>query len=256
MSESVTLRKYTVWCNTENELIWSYGYLEEPLTVCPHDVSHDINVSSITPQESFVRNSVIIDDEKTGTGGHQMTYDYAITVPAVVAGTKQRFIVNAPPFTVRANNIIINPGVENINDSVDILTAPDTIVGITASAVNIGDTVLTLDENALANIATGYLIKIKNGALEEEFGFALNVNTANNQITVQNSSVSSWDAGSLLLISVPRVLGYKIKSANQFISGLKPHGSAFIPPNLPSAIDYTNHDGVEKEICLGIDIWY
>ena len=256
MSDPVTLRKYSVWCITEQALVFSYGFQEEPLTVCPHNDTHIIDTNSITPQESFTVNSVFIEDEKTGTGGRQMNYGYVVTVDAATPGAKQRIIINTPPFQVISLNITINPGAENVDDCIDILTAPDTTVGTTTSVVNIGDTLIPVSGSVINNIDVGFRVKIVNGVNNEELGFVLAIDVGNSTITIQTPSTASYPAGSLIQMSIPRVIKYKIRSNHPITFGDKASGSALLPISLPTAVDYYNHDGAAKEFCLNSDIWY
>ncbi len=256
MNDPITLRKYSLWCNTEAVLVWTHGFSEDPPTVCPNNNTHIIDTNSITPQESHTIDSVFVDVDKSGTGGHQMSYNYAIHIPAVAAGTKQRLSFNAPPFTVRASAITINPHEENINDFIDIITAPDTTIGTVTMAVDVNDTIIEVSGTVISNIDVGYLVQVKNGALEEELGFVLAVDVENSTITVQNAATSTWDAGSFIQMSVVRVFNYKIRNNHPYVSGKKSHGSSLIPANLMTVIDYTSHDGLEKDICINSEIWY
>jgi len=188
--------------------------------------------------------------------GGQMNYGYVVTVDAATPGAKQRIIINTPPFQVRALNITINPGAENVDDCIDILTMPDTTVGAITSTVNIDDTVLPVSETVIDNIDVGFRVKIVDGVNSEELGFVLAIDVENGTITVQTASTGSYPPGSLIQMSIPRVIKYKIRSNHPITFGDKASGSALLPVSLPTAIDYYNHDGLAKEFCLNADIWY
>ena len=45
MATAIELKSYKVWCITESQYVFTYGYQEEAPTVCPHDMTHSINIT-------------------------------------------------------------------------------------------------------------------------------------------------------------------------------------------------------------------
>lgn len=259
MATQITLSSYKVFCITENVDVFTYGYQETPPTVCPHDLTHTIDTNSIEVVNTYQIPGMFIEVDKSQTGGSMLTYGITGTFPACPPGTVQTFGINSLPFVIRIMTLTINPGSENLLDTFDFFSAPNTVIGTSTAELTAGQNIVEVSASVYTNIKVGYMLRITGGGNQEEFRFVIAKDTLAGpiyQLTLETNAVNTYPAGSLIDMSILRVYNLKIKSSNPIVFSGKAPGTSLIPPSLTALMKYTNNDGVPKEINMVFDIFY
>lgn len=250
---AVTLSKYKVYCLTEVQYVLTAGYQENPPTTCPNNASHTIDPNLTEVVNFYIQGGTYIDIDRSGTGGHALTKGHNIEIPQVAPGTNQEFMLESMPIYLRILNISINAAEENLLDKVSLFTAPNTTIGVLTSAANIGDTVFSVSGTAIANIKLGYYLTITDGVNKQNYGMVINKDGPNYQVTVTDESVYNFAVGSLVKISIPRLIDVGLRSQHPITFGDKNPGSAEMPANTQVKLVYTNTDGRAKTLNVIIE---
>ena len=88
-------------------------------------------------------------------------------------------------------------GVDHVGNKIIMEVNPNTVIGFVTAPVNIGDTVINVNDTVIDNIIIGSTINIG-----EDLGICVSKDEANNQITVKNPSLSSYAAGTLVDMTI------------------------------------------------------
>lgn len=259
MASVLTLNSYSVYCITENTTVYSYGYQEAPPTVCPHDNTHTIDTNTIQVINTYQIPSYIRVIDRSETGGNVLAYGVTATFGTTTPGTVQEFEVTSLPMTVRILNLSINPGEENLYDCFSMFGAPNTEVGALTATLNSGSNTIQVNDTAYANTSIGYKIGITGGGNNESFPFVTGKETLAGpiyQLTLSSNAVNTYASGSLVDISIPRIINYHITSNNPIVIADKAPGTSLTPPNMSAKFYYTNNDGKAKILNIVFDVFY
>lgn len=258
MSTTITLNSYKLFCITEGVEVFTYGYQEAPPTVCPHDMTHSIDTNTIEVVNTYTIPGMFILVDKTQTGGNFLTYGKTAVFSSTTPGTVQEYTISSLPFPVRVMSLIVNPGDENFLDSFNLYASPNTPIGTTTAAITAGSNTILVSATAYNALKIGYLVKIVQVPLMEEFSHMLDkaVVGSDYQITVSSNAVNSYSAGAVVMMSVPRVLFFKIKSASPIIFSGKAPGTSLVPANMNAMFRYTNNNGIAKTLNMVFDVFY
>lgn len=258
---SRSFAKYNVWCVTENIYVETPGYHEEVPIVCPNSNGHTIDANQITELDRIDENHTIVVDDDDGVGGYYRSHGINFDVdPGVNVVTTHDLSF---PYSVRAFSAHINASPDNVGDVISYCTGYDTDTsGYVPGSNNItldvssGSTVIGVNSDFFPFVKIGFIIKIKEGVVEEELGECINIDTVNNTITVANAitGIFTVSGGAKILFSIARFVNIEIANAGVITLGSTKLGGSLAPPNLPQRITYINKDGVAKRIRLIAEI--
>jgi hypothetical protein len=252
MSATTKLYKFSVWCVTDQKLVLTSGFQEDPPTTCPENVGHTIDPNSVTPIETIAQDVIHITDNIDGVSGHQMAYGYDIPVPSGTPGDTHIIDITSPPFPVRLNTLTINASSDHVGDSLEVLTVPETVVGAITANVDIGDTVINVNSTVVQNLKLGHRVTVDT----ENLGFCLGIDTVNLTVTVQNAATSAHTTGDAFKLTVVRVHKLYIVNTNKITLASKVKETAFFPTSTPTRIEYTNVNGAAKTLFVLLDLFY
>ena len=259
--DSRSLAKYNVWCVTENIYVETPGYHEEVPIGCPNNNGHTIDANQTTELDRIDENHTIVVDDDEGVGGYYRSQGINFDVdPGVDVVTIHDLSF---PYSVRAFSAHINASSDNVGDEISYCSGYDTDTSnyvpgsnnITLDASS-GSTVIEVNSNFFLFVKLGFIIKIKEGVIEEELGECINIDTVNNTITVATATTGSFTVagGAKILFSISRFANIEIANAGMITLGSAKLGGSLAPPNLPQRITYINRDGVAKRIRLIAEI--
>lgn len=251
--------KYRIYCETDAK--YEYVLLEstDPApTTCPTDVAHTIDSDSVTVIEEIgnqdvnIANAVLIAEEdplyKTGGKFVVEGLDFSLTATPGLQ-TKD--------FSFGTNRALLSAHIDIatawIGDTVTMVIAPDTIVGVVTVAASIGGTVIDVSPTVLEAMKVGYAVKIG----DDVCGECTNIDIDNEQITVQTGLVTAAAVNTLIRISVEmaRNLRFSTDKVTKDIGDSKIGGS-FIPAGTVIRAIYDNVDGVAKEFHFSLEMLY
>jgi hypothetical protein len=248
MSESI-LKKYLVTCIPEGIRVTT-DYRETIPTVCPNDKTHAIDPDSIVEIDIISPNTVSIkqSDSKFANGSFRVKYYDPTFVPGV------SFFDFKYDYPVSLYSTTIIPTSENIGDSLDVLTAPDTVVGAIQSDLQVGSSLMSIGD--VTPIYIGYMLTITDGVNTNDLGEVIGKNETLNTLRFSKPTTNSFSAisPSYVMITVPRIENMMIINTQDRILGSTILNAATLPKGVVIRLKYTNNGLVPKKLCFSVDI--
>jgi hypothetical protein len=223
--------------------------LETPV-VCPHNVSHTIDLDSISIQDTITVNSTIIQDDTSGTNGIFKGQGYVFDVPAVAGISEIPMLF--PPVNTRVSNIIIGVGTDNVGDQITVLAFPDTSCGTTTTETAASVNVIDVSPTVIINVKPGYAVKIDG----QDLGYVLAVDSLTNKITVQNNTNAIIPINTPVLFSIVRLENVYFAVTGNLVIGSKTNNTSFAPALMPTVIKYNNVSGIAKKLAFHMGSFY
>lgn len=252
-----TLYKFRVYCQDEEQYIETWS-TSQPI-VCPNNNIHTINQNSWTILQEISEKIVEIKEERIPTGGNYKYYGREIDIPSGSPGdiTNINYVWDYP---VSILNGVLTVNTENLGDKISVVAAPDTIIGNATSDINIGDTVITVNQTVLDNLYLGYLISLldsTNGTINE-LGEIININKINNTITVNKATTDAFLAANLIYVrmSVIRIDKACLAYPGRFDIGENRIGGTYLSTGLVFQLKYQNNNGQAKKFATAVELLY
>lgn len=284
-----TINHYRIYCNTESA--WVEGYGISVPTVCYNNNGHTVNANSVQELLSVSENTVTVNENSAGTGGH-----YGTTTMVISASANQVSSGSISwPFPVSALSVEFITTSAHEGDCINMSIGKDTITGsITANTVlatawsaqnyTAGDRVtynskrytcttntvsnevptdtaywtegyeIPVSQTVIDNVAVGYNIKMADGTNSDDMGRVLSVDTVNNKIYVENNAVNTFASATPTYIkqSVYSIKDYEIGPAWRHELGSSKIGGSIIPKDITVTVDYDNKSGSIDKSFIGI----
>ena len=249
----LTLCKYRYWCSTEKKMItiWS----ESEPTKCINDVSHDIDLESLTITDKLSSDMRIIKSEVEGT---YRSETIEINIPVTTAGEIYNHDVSFPHDTYIWNGKFYATN-SMVGDYLDIIIGPDTIVGVTTDSSNIGNTIINVSSSVFTNGYTtrGTDITIGDAINKQDLGRITNMDKFNNIITVETALLNNYVAGSMIYMNLKMIRKQIIGGANlNYKYGKKGFSARNVPANSIIRFQYTNNTGTAKTLYFDLEFNY
>jgi len=253
MSNRVVYR-YQLKCLTEelNVFVWS----DVPPTTCPNNNTHSIDSTSISIIETVAENTVTVLEEKKPTQGlYRMdghTFD-------ILPGPNVTTLCNVSyPYPITAIDMIIQQEGQHYGDIINVVSSPNTIIGVLTNNVSIGDTVLSVSPTVLDIIKLGYSVTLNDGVQQQDMGDVININKTTSQLTINNASTKEFLATSptMILLNIYLIRNHRMTVTHPLIIGIKKIGGSYIPEGIINQLQYTNLTSDAKKISVSIDILY
>jgi len=238
MAEEVN--KYRIYCTTEAGYVCMWG-TEEP-TTCPNDTGHTIDTNSITIVQTISTDVVLVDEH---TEGYFETEHIEMSIPSGTPGDVTEHDV-VWPMDIILWKTLLTPTSDMINDQLSAVASPETTVGVIGSAVNIGDTVLTVNSTVLDNTLRGFLITLDDGVNKDVLGRCIAKDDVNSTITVDTATSYAYAIGTPVKISVYIIKDLFITDTNIIEIGGKGLKGKSVPAGLILRVYYTNNSGTAK----------
>jgi hypothetical protein len=228
-------------------------YRATPITVCPNNNTHVINPDGIIPLDSTSIKSVAINQNSViPTGQHYLADFFELSIPAGTGATATYNI--SYDYNVSAYSITVLPTSDNVGDSFDVITVPNTLAGTITSAIDVGATSLVL--SSVANLSSGFLISISDGTTTNDLGWIISVDATTNTIIVSTATSSSFDIGANVTYGIPRIRNGKIVNSQNFGLGFSTIGSSGLPAGAVAQLNYTNHSADAKILVFYVELQF
>jgi hypothetical protein len=243
------LIKYRLYCTTDNrwEFVWKEETEPAP-TTCPTNTTHTINSSSVSIVDERAELKVQIQEESVETGGHFRLDNYYFTCPG---NTTTYYDFSIPiNISVLSYKLVVQSNMAD--DQFGGVVSPDTTIGVITANVGPTDKIINVSSTVVQNAYIGMECNLFDGTNTDVLGFISDIDTQNNQITVQNSPVSSY------LATTPTQVRIGIKMANdvkipKFTNGgymevgSSKIGASHLPANTVTRVKYINNSSDTKE---------
>lgn len=247
MSDS-PVNEYRFYCPTDATYFFAWGTTEP--TQCPN--CHAIDESSIAIVQTRKTNDVVAYDPINGT---YQAETILIDVPAGQIGDTYVQSITWP-FDTDIWVFEIYATQEMVNDSIRVITSPNTVIGVITTDANISDTILNVSPTVLQYAAVGYDIKITHGIVTQELGRVKNVNTSNSQITVETPiSTSDFVTGSYLTLNAISIRNHVFNYVGLHKFGAKGNRTKRIFATMPTTLYYTNQSVDPKPFYLRLEYY-
>lgn len=247
-----TVIKYAVPCITENLIVIS-GYRNTVPIYCPNSTSHQIDAAGIEALDSVQTQQIFVsqNDQTVPVGGYFLCDQITMNIPTGSTGLDTNYDVSYP-YNINAFNVTFLSSSNNIGDVVNVITIPDTPIGILLSGMTGGVNSLNISNTQLLN--NGFFITITDGTNTDDLGEITSIDTVNGIITCSVETVNSYAAGSTILIGISRVRNFLINQSGVIKLGISKIGSAGLPAGKISRLIYTNNSVDSKTFAFMIEL--
>ena len=249
-----TVIHYDLYCITEAQRVQTWGTVRP--TVCPNNNTHTIDSSSITSLEQISQTDTIVSAPKEGTKGFYRVQGFPMTITAGT-GIVSTMDVSFPYITsVRSTDLIVTT--DNLGDHIEVISAPDTVVGSITAAVSIGNTIINVSPSALQNINSGFLISLSDGVNTSKLGECISVNNVAGTITVEIPANQNYSAvtPTYVRLTVSRIKNMNLVSAGIISLGASELGGSSNPANNVNRVIYTNNSSIAKTFNICAELFY
>jgi hypothetical protein len=242
-----TLYKYRLFCTTTQtyQFVWN----EDKPTTCPENNTHTIDTSSISIVKKIDPAEISIKEEVIPTGGNYQATTVAFSGMTGPTGTV--YIEDKSwPHPINAMNISIETTANNSGDMIDVVVAPDTIIGALTNFAATGATGLSVSQTVVDYTMIGYYLELVEGAKIHDCGRVISIDTTNNIIVPEFPPTSTFSPLSTTYVrqSVYTVKGFKCCTPQKFDIGIAKIGGSYVPANTVVRGMYTlNHPTSEPK---------
>lgn len=253
------LCNYKLWCITDAkyETVWrTEGDLP---TTCPTNTAHSIDTDSITINQMIKQNEVkILEDGYDKTAGYIAGTTRALDITGATGETQ--IFDYSRPITVGINSISFTTTAVHEGDEVNIIIAPNTVVGVLTANVTAGATnTFSVSPTVTANLKKGFFVSLLSGATKHSLGVCTSVNSTLGQITTEFAT-----DGTTFLAATPTYIVQDIKMLQNWIIGPPCDrrigddklGASIIPAGTVARVEYKNNNGIPKKFVLNSAILY
>lgn len=249
-----TVYKYRVYCVTD--AIYEYQWGETEPTKCPTNTAHTIDASKTVIVDKNEPELVTVKEELVPTGGHFQITTVTLEATANVTTT----VDHSWPIPVTVLGVSFVTKAPHEGDLLDIIVAPDTIVGTLTANISTGNVIANVSQTVIDNVHLGYEVYLWNGIDTHSGGLVLNVDTNAKQIEFQNPTEMDFTITPLttyVKMSRNYVKDFELGPAWKYEFGSGKIGGSYVPKNRIIRIAYTNLSPVDdKRIVFHVEYLY
>ncbi|ARR74928.1 hypothetical protein SAGO17_0008 [Mimivirus AB-566-O17] len=246
------LYEWNVLCDTEKTHVIGFTNSSHYPEICFNNNTHI--VSSIPELVSKISNiNVGIVEESTPTGGNYKSVSYKCD--CVSGESIHDYTFDYP---ISALSISFNSHSENQNDTLEVIVAPETIIGSITSDITASDTIINASSTVIENAQLGYYIHVSDGINSDNLGTITNIDSVNSRITVKTPATNGFLASSpsYIKMSVKVIDNFTFGYQGRYVLGDSKIGGSYIPTNTIIRVIYTNNGNTTKYFYPVIDYLY
>lgn len=235
---STRVNKYRCYCASENSYVYAWG--ETPPAVCPNNNTHVINTDLTTVIETVSSTNVFVSKDTNGAGKGYYMFE----------GDKMD-IVHGPntmdkifPFDIRIFGFQFFAAADNHKDKLDVIIAPDTIVGVLVANADIGATTFYVSPTVIQYMDIGHHLKLSNGVdVVNDCGLVIAKDAVASTITVRTPTTHAFTGMvTYVMLNIYIVKNLHIMGTGTYNIGYGTGDSKIIPANTTIRIMYTCTD--------------
>ena len=189
-----------------------------------------------------------IKEELRPTGGHYQKKGYTLSVSA---STDQSLDISFP-FDISLLAADYSTSSDHEGDQLAAIVSPDTILGLTAVAHSVDDTVITVPQTVIDNAFIGGFLKVGS----EEYSRIASIDEDNLTVTIEDGLSSAQSSGVAIKFEA-RFLDYiYIGPGAPWEVGKNKSGSSFLSANTTIRLKYKNNNGSAKDFYVNLEYLY
>jgi hypothetical protein len=198
---------------------------------------------------------ILEEDINNQTGGHYQAQGYEIDV-ASGDSTKAIDIIFPVPIGLLSAEFAGKSGYAG--DTIELILAPDNIVGAITQNVAATDTVLNVGQTVIDNTAVGYYIQLADGTNTDDCGRILSIDKVSNQITVETATTNAFLAATptYVKMSIKMCPKMYLNDSGVISMGESKIGSTYIPANTTIRATYVNTNATAKKFHFVMEYLY
>jgi len=244
-----TIYQFRYTCSTENKSIFHWN--ETPPIVCKNDGSSISNMVSVDQRST---NEFKVIEESVRTGGHFKVNSYLICATGATGAMSYNEFTYKNDRSILSMQVI--PGVGCEGDSVEVIVAPDTPIGILSATGTSGATSFDVNSTVIDNLERGYFVKITNGVDTDDCGEVLGVDSISGTIDMDIPTTQIFAPGSYILQSVYMGDQFNLPPPGRYPIGEGKIGGSYLPANKPIGVKYYKTDGDDKKMWVIVESLY
>lgn len=220
------------------------------------DIDYYLNLNDGTTSGTIGRLTMIDRVNKVITTNAAVENNYSTT------GTNLEVVTHMEDYTQKKDIGVLSYSFigkdENDGDGIDVLIYPNTVIGYITADLSTGGTVINVSQTVIDNIYIGFYCRLDNGAMLECMGEVLEIDKANNQITVEKPSSNNWSAASPTYVKITiKMADVKdIGPVGRHNEGEEKIGGSLLLKNKPIRVIYHNHTGGAKKFVFYVGHLY
>jgi hypothetical protein len=247
------LHNYYVPCLDEGiDVVSDFRYTVP--TVCPHNDTHTIDAGGIRQWQTVVTKVVKIDQTNAvPNGGYFRCDQFELEVTGGTGATG--FIDIGFDYPTGVFAVTFFPTAENVKDTYEVISYPDSPAGYILAPLATGATGLTIASAPLLN--PGFEIYITDGINTDQLGHISSIGATAYSVaftTGPTNAYSSTGMTGILFFGIPRLKGGKFVNTQNIPMGFSKIGSAGLAANKKVRVIYTNKTGEPKTIGFQAEI--
>ena len=143
-------------------------------------------------------------------------------------------------------------------DNVQLLIAPDTIIGGITGDVAVDDVWLNVQPSVIANTCLGYWLELYDGTNSEDMGRVVEIDSDNNKVKMENAATQTFIPATPTYVrqTAKMVPHLYLQSGCHICLGECMIKSSYIPANLTLKIRYNNISGTAKVFSVIFQLKY
>jgi hypothetical protein len=225
--------------------------LDDPdtLSTCPNGiVGHTLTSKLIL--EKISSNTVVIDQSSSVTTGNFFRAEpFNFTA---VPGANNFDIVF--PYNTSLFNAILRFTTDNIGDTLEVISRPNTPIGLITSPINIGATSLQIP--AVLGLNVGFLLVITDGVNTNNLGEITSIDNLTNTLTFSIATTNNFAAGSLASITILLMNTLVINKETDLTLGEGKIKAVGQLANKITRVIYTNNGVANKNVNIIAQLFY
>lgn len=260
-----TVFKYQIYCETEEawKFVWAAEGEPEP-DKCPTNTAHTVNLDSRAIAETVKSQDVeIIEEKGKKTQGHFQKIGLIVPASVIDASTGWKVKDFAFPIPISIFAAHYKPKNMHDGDEIEFQINPDAVIGAISSDINSGVTVIPVTQTVMDNIQLGFFVKLDDGTNADELGMCTNIDTENNQITVETATTNSFAAATPTYVKITYKMvrgangaGERLVEDDIIDVGLSKIGGSHISAGVVLRARYNNISGTSKDFSFGLEILF
>lgn len=195
-----------------------------------------------------IANKVIIQEESTPTGGYFKSTTIRVDAPAnSITAVDKSWLIPVSAYSLRVKTTDIHEG-----DVINMLVAPNTIVGAITAPVAINDTTIHVQQSVINHIKLGFNVNLFDGAQTADLGIVVGVHSSTLTIDVETPSTLAFSplTPTYVRCHAKYVDDYEFGPADTHIIGDAKIGGTYIPTGTIIRALYHNKSLTENKVLL------
>jgi hypothetical protein len=236
MTDAVT--QYKIYCETEAKFVSGWG--QSPPTVCYNNNAHSVNTNSIQVV-NVISSSIVSINQNDVTRSGRFILE-TISIPNVAGGTTSTISLHAFNFALNA---------AETGDLFSIVVRPDTPLGLIASDMTSGDTVVPISPYIIPYLTAGMYLTLTDGTNSNGPTKILLIDSVNYTVTLKTAVTHNYSASNTqMLLNYYIIKDMAIILGTTYSFGGEIINSSTVPAGTTATFSFTNNGSTTKSVAV------